>query len=70
VAVTGVKAVAAWPAVSVVVGTAVVAETAGLMVRLKVFVAVALLASVTVTVKLEDAWVAFGVPVIWPVEVL
>jgi hypothetical protein len=47
---TGVKAVAATPAVSVVVGTAVVATTAPLTVRLKVAVAVAPLWSVTVTV--------------------
>ena len=50
VAVTGVKAVAAWPAVSVVVGTAVVATTAPFTVRLNVAAAVALLWSVTVTV--------------------
>jgi hypothetical protein len=48
--VTGVKAVAAWFWVRMVVGTACVAVTAVLTVRLKVAVAVALFASVTVTV--------------------
>jgi hypothetical protein len=50
VPVTGVNAVAATPAVSVVVGMAVVAVTTPLTVRVKVAVAVALFASFTVTV--------------------
>jgi hypothetical protein len=48
--VTGVKAVAATPAVSVVVGMTVVAETAPFTVRLKVAVPVAPFVSVAVTV--------------------
>ena len=68
--VTGVKAVAARFCVRTVVATACVAVTELLTVRLKVLLAVAPLASVTVTVKLEAAWVAVGVPVIAPVVVL
>ena len=48
--VTGVNEVAAWFCVSVAEATAWVAETAPLTVRLKLLLAVALLASVTVTV--------------------
>jgi hypothetical protein len=62
-----VKAVAAWFSVRTVVGTAVVADTAPLTARLKVAVAVALFASVTVTVKVVAERVTVGVPVIWPV---
>jgi hypothetical protein len=65
--VTGVKGVAAWPAVSVVVGTAVVAETAPFTVKLKVAVPVAPFVSVAVTVYVVVALAAAGVPVIWPV---
>jgi O-antigen ligase len=61
-AVTGVKAVAAWFSVRVVVATAVVAERLLLTVRLKVAVAVALLASVTVTVKVVAERATVGVP--------
>jgi hypothetical protein len=67
--VTGVKAVAAWFWVRMVVGTAWVAVTAELTVRVKVLLAVALLASVMVTVKVERACTTEGVPVIWPVVV-
>ena len=49
-AVTGVNGVTAVPAVSVVLGTAWVATTAGFTVRLKVFAEVALALSVTVIV--------------------
>ena len=48
--VTGVKEVAAWFWVRILDAMACVAVTAPLTVRLKVLVAVALLASVTVTV--------------------
>jgi hypothetical protein len=48
--VTGVNEVAAWFCTRVVKATACVAVTAALTVRLKVLLAVALLASVTVTV--------------------
>jgi hypothetical protein len=57
---TGVNA-AAWFCVNASVGNAVVAAIAGLIVRLKEAVAVVLLASVTLTVKLNSPAVV-GVP--------
>ena len=68
--VTGVKAVAAWFCARVDVATACVAVTALLMVRLKVLLAVALLASVTVTVYVVAEEVTDGLPVTAPVLVL
>src|SRR5579864_6549172 len=68
--VTGVNGVAAWLMISAVDGTAVVAVTAPFTVRLNVLVAVAPLASVTVTVKVVAAIAAVGVPLTAPFEVL
>ena len=64
---TGVKAVAAWFSVRAVDATACVAVRAPFTVSEKVAVAVALLASVTVTVYVVAELVTVGVPVIAPV---
>ena len=65
--VTGVKEAVAVPCVSVFVAIAWVATTAPLTVRVKLAVAEAPLASVTVTVWTTAVSVAVGVPVIAPV---
>jgi hypothetical protein len=64
---TGMKLMAAWFTVSVVVGRTCVAATAAFTVRLKVAVAVALFASVTVTVYAVAELATLGVPVTTPV---
>ena len=68
--VTGVKLAEGWLCVSVLEATACVAVAAVLTVRLKVLLAVALLASVTVTVYVVAEEVTDGLPVTAPVEVL
>ena len=67
---TGVKPIAAAPAVSVSAAIARVVESTDATVSENVFVAVADTASVTVTVYVVAELVAVGVPVIAPVELL
>ena len=65
---TGVKLIAAAPAVSVSAGIARVVESTEATVREKVFEALSEDASVTVTVYVVAELAAVGVPVIAPVE--
>lgn len=67
---TGVKLIAAAPAVRVSAGIARDVESTEATVRENVFEAVADVASVTVTVYVVAELVAVGVPVIAPVELL
>ena len=68
--VTGVNAVTAWPDVTVADEIACVAVTAPLTVSWNALLALAPLASVTVTVKVDVACVTVGLPVMAPVEAL
>ena len=65
---TGVKLIAAAPAVSVSAGIARVVESTEATVREKVFEALSEAASVTVTVYVAAELATVGVPVIAPVE--
>jgi hypothetical protein len=67
--VTGVNGVTAWFCVTTPAETVCVAVTALLIVRMKVFEAVAPFASVTVTVKVVAGSVTVGVPLIAPVVI-
>ena len=68
--VTGIGPLEIWFSVSAIEAIDRVAVTAPLTVSVNVFEAVALLASVTVTVKLVAELVPVGVPVIAPVDEL